>query len=177
MADIFKSEKDTKGAGIIVTGAGVLVKIGNSEVALCQSANLTYQRSVQQIYTLGSESVYTQVGPASGTCAISYIVSTKSSATQFADTAGCDTNGADIVFTAGTKGCSAALDQTITCKGSVMTSIGWQAAAGQGAFTTSLSYTVTSVEATGTSGNGGQGGAAGGQGGAAGGQGGAAGGQ
>lgn len=164
--DIFGSTKTTHGAKSIVNFSGVLLKFeiktedsaggdSDNQIHLCQSANLVYQRGTQQVYELGSEDVWTQIGPASGTLALSYIVSSvaeKDNATYLAQHAGCSEAGETISLAAGKPQCGGKLATAIQAKGCVLTQLGWQATAGQGALTVSAQYTVSAVY--GGSGNG-----------------------
>lgn len=147
MLDVFGSEKQAHGAKTIVGFSGVLVHVKNEALKLAQMVRLTYRRTAENLYELGSEDIYTQITPATGTLNLEYIVSTDitgntDTSKVLANAGGCTDTGETITLQAGKAQCGGVLANVITCAGCVLTELGWSAQAGRGSFQSSAAYNV-----------------------------------
>lgn len=124
MADIFGYEKSAKVGGL-ASPSNVGVFIGNTgALALAQRVELTYGRNVKAITVMGSDSVWMQPGPATGTLSVSRIVGEQGAFYGVQDVGPCDTTTISIAGT-GTNNCGGKFG-TVTCTGCMLTKVGLQ---------------------------------------------------
>ena len=121
MADVFGYTKVAKGPGNIVSPSMVMVMIDGERVYLAQNCNLAYQRHVTPTYELGSDSVWMTAGHSGGNCQISRAVGDDPLVTPYLPSGACATQTITIGKGDGTCGMDPG---TLTCTGSVLTSVG-----------------------------------------------------
>lgn len=122
MADVFGYEKAAKVGGL-ASPSNVGVFIGNTgALALAQSVRLQYGRQVRAVTTLGSDSVWMQPGPASGTLDVTRIVGEEGAFAGYQDVGPCETTTISIAGT-GTSNCGGKFG-TVTCTGCMFTTVG-----------------------------------------------------
>lgn len=142
--DIFGAEKTAHSGKDIVSSTGVLVDF-NGTIALAQSANVTYQRTVQPVYELGKEDIYVVIPGATGTCNVSRAVSKSAKAFQYVPKdANCDTSGT-MMLQKGQGKCTAE-PGTVKCTGVIVQNVSLQVQAGQGFLTETMDAFVSCVE-------------------------------
>lgn len=121
MADIFGYNKSTQTTGL-ANPSNVGVFIGNSgEVHLAQSVSIRYGRNVNPVFAMGSDSVWMQPGPASGSLDISRIVGESSALKGFQHGGPCELTTITVAGT-GTSDCGGSFG-TVTATGCMLTNV------------------------------------------------------
>lgn len=143
MADIFGYEKSAKVGGL-PSPSNVGVFIGNTgALALAQTVGLKYGRQVRAVTVLGSDSVWMQPGPASGSLDVTRIVGEEGAFAGFQDVGPCDTTTISIAGT-GAQNCGGKFG-TVTCTGCMLTQVGLNISVQDMLVTDSAQWTVGGV--------------------------------
>lgn len=121
MADVFGYNKTAKGPGNVVSPSMVMVMIDGERVYLAQSCTINYARTVTPNYELGSDSVWMTAGHSGGSCQISRAVGDDPLISPYLPGNACATQTITVGKGDGTCGMDPG---TLTCTGSVLTSVG-----------------------------------------------------
>ena len=121
MADVFGYTKVAKGPGNIVAPSMVMVMIDGERVYLAQECRMTYQRTVNPTYELGSDSVWMTAGQSSGACGITLALGNEALVEPYLPGDACSTQ----TITVGKGDGQCGMDPgTLTATGCILESVG-----------------------------------------------------
>lgn len=144
--DIFGYNKQTATGGVMGPNF-VTVTIGSaSNIHLVQTVNLTYQRTVQPVYEIGSGSVWMQPGPASGSLTLSRVVGQSGAFDPIVQPKGQPCGTVDITISGDGAECGGATLGSVKCKQCMPMQVGLTVAVGTATVTDNVVYMVGSVE-------------------------------
>lgn len=146
MSDIFGYDKGNQSYGGVTGPSFVKVMVDGTKLNFAQSVNLTYGRTVQPVYEIGSGSVWMQPGPAQGTLSINRVVGDGVFNYGSALPSGDPCKTVNITISGDGSTCGGGNFGTVKCKQCMLANVGVTINAGGVTVTDSATFNVGSVE-------------------------------
>lgn len=145
MSDYYGYNKTGNNVGVLTSPTAVIIKIGGNSLSVCQSFNLSYQRTVTPSYEFGSSTVYMSMGPSSGTVSFERIVGKDAILAPYKPSSPCSDTTIQITG-GGTGVCSGGLG-SLLIEGAVLQNVGASSQAGGTTVNDMAAYMFSSLSA------------------------------